>query len=500
MIFTFYSYKGGVGRSMALANIAELFFQKGANVLMVDWDLEAPGLEKFFSAQLKEEKWDKPGVIDFLSAYKERLISGKAAKGDDEFPFEKPVSSVYNIHQGSGKGRLRLFSAGRKGDGTFSEYANAVLRFDWSDFYENCYGESYIEWLRREFEQMADIILIDSRTGVTEMGGVCTYQLADVNVMFCAANDQNIEGTFRMLQSFAASDLPDLRGGRELKTLVIPSRIEQSTELANLNRFRRMFKEKFTQYLPEKFQREPEFFKQHEIPYVVPYAFEEMIAINHPTEDSDYHSPGLIQAYKKLFQTLTLLANPQKILYVEDELVQNIPRLSRLFGNYLSETDRGNLEQLGDDSEGYGTDPADIKQIFQRSVIDVEYRFPDALAKILERPEDYALFIIDRNLSKADYVFEDVQKVDPLYSQDFYNRFSEREGDYLLLKLVLGKKVDVLEKFYSLTAYSASDEVRSAPEIRLLIDFGAFQEKIFIEKDNRKDVERLCNVIKNRLS
>ena len=48
MIYTFYSYKGGVGRSMAMANVAECFCQQGLDVLMIDWDLEAPGLESFF--------------------------------------------------------------------------------------------------------------------------------------------------------------------------------------------------------------------------------------------------------------------------------------------------------------------------------------------------------------------------------------------------------------------------------------------------------------------
>ena len=48
-IVTFYSYKGGVGRSMALANIAVLLARRGLKVLAVDWDLEAPGLERYFS-------------------------------------------------------------------------------------------------------------------------------------------------------------------------------------------------------------------------------------------------------------------------------------------------------------------------------------------------------------------------------------------------------------------------------------------------------------------
>ena len=48
-IVTFYSYKGGVGRSMALANIAVLLARRGLKVLMVDWDFEAPGLDRYFS-------------------------------------------------------------------------------------------------------------------------------------------------------------------------------------------------------------------------------------------------------------------------------------------------------------------------------------------------------------------------------------------------------------------------------------------------------------------
>ncbi len=77
-IFTFYSYKGGTGRTMALANIACLLAKRysgnGRGVLMVDWDLEAPGLHLFFRDFLKEPMADsdfneKPGLIDlFLRA------------------------------------------------------------------------------------------------------------------------------------------------------------------------------------------------------------------------------------------------------------------------------------------------------------------------------------------------------------------------------------------------------------------------------------------------
>ena len=48
MVVTFYSFKGGVGRSMALANVAELLAGYGYRVIVCDWDLEAPGLERYF--------------------------------------------------------------------------------------------------------------------------------------------------------------------------------------------------------------------------------------------------------------------------------------------------------------------------------------------------------------------------------------------------------------------------------------------------------------------
>lgn len=77
-VITFYSYKGGTGRSMALANVACLLAQgapTGKGVLMVDWDLEAPGLHRYFygnlrlqAEQTEEEVLEKsPGLLDLFA-------------------------------------------------------------------------------------------------------------------------------------------------------------------------------------------------------------------------------------------------------------------------------------------------------------------------------------------------------------------------------------------------------------------------------------------------
>ena len=52
-IYTFYSFKGGVGRSMALANVAALLAKWGYSVLVVDWDIEAPGIERFYARETR---------------------------------------------------------------------------------------------------------------------------------------------------------------------------------------------------------------------------------------------------------------------------------------------------------------------------------------------------------------------------------------------------------------------------------------------------------------
>jgi cellulose biosynthesis protein BcsQ len=80
-IITFYSYKGGTGRTMALANLAVIFSQKysgSKNILMIDWDLDAPGLHQYFQSKVSVDKKDefevslqeKPGLIELFTELK----------------------------------------------------------------------------------------------------------------------------------------------------------------------------------------------------------------------------------------------------------------------------------------------------------------------------------------------------------------------------------------------------------------------------------------------
>src|SRR5213592_3772260 len=75
-IITFYSYKGGTGRSMALANVAWILASAGKKVLTIDWDLEAPGLHRYFFPFLTDKELSgTDGLINFVHNYKLKALS-----------------------------------------------------------------------------------------------------------------------------------------------------------------------------------------------------------------------------------------------------------------------------------------------------------------------------------------------------------------------------------------------------------------------------------------
>ncbi len=268
MIFTFYSYKGGVGRSMAMANVADTLARQGLRVAMIDFDLEAPGLEEYFPVDHSAVR-RHGGLLDLLLAYK-RAMSGTGP----EDAFTRLDDFLFPIYPRlPGGGRLDLLPAGRRGDvASLSRYATELQRFDWQDFFFNWAGSRLFEWLRRKLGQRYDVVLVDSRTGVTEMGGVCAYQLADVIVAVCAANRQNVEGTASTLADFTSPRVRAQRADRPLQIVVVPSRVEvRATE--ELARFKARFASAFNDLQPEGID-----FWSLLIPYEPRWAFDEASA------------------------------------------------------------------------------------------------------------------------------------------------------------------------------------------------------------------------------
>jgi hypothetical protein len=319
--YTFYSFKGGVGRSMALANVADLLARRGLRVLAIDFDLEAPGLERYFQVD-KTAALANLGLIDLLQSFKKSL-SG-AGSLDEQAEFRQLDRFIFPVYPQTlpGGGALHLMTAGqREPAAQYRQYALSVRTFDWQDFYYNWQGEAFFDWLRGELSQAVgsreayDVVLIDSRTGVTEMGGVCAYQLADVIVMMCAANHQNVEGTRAVVQDFRSASVEALRRGRPLSLVVVPARIEQRDD-GLLDAFFTRFDSFFKDEVPPAFAELGLTLRDLTIPYQPEYAFEEVVVSDPERREARRQIGG---AFDLLANALTLLARaaPDERLYAK---------------------------------------------------------------------------------------------------------------------------------------------------------------------------------------
>jgi hypothetical protein len=310
VIVTFYSFKGGVGRSMALANVGEILADWGYRVVLCDWDLEAPGLERYFSPV--ESPWfgDRPareaydryykemlaheGLMELLRDYKQTLTK-TPSKGDvpdsgqpdyvrvGKLMLRRPSAWAYVPPTRLNDDRLRILPAGRREtEDRLRQYADDVRDFDWTEFYEKWAGNAYVEFFRKELKgehggdrAAADIVLVDSRTGVTEQGGVCTHHLADLVVLTTAPNEANVDGTAWMASSLARNEKLEAMRGRPLAVLPVISRVEVFNERDLYDDFEEYFIDRLTPYLPKAISEGSEFFKDSRIPYATFYSFRE---------------------------------------------------------------------------------------------------------------------------------------------------------------------------------------------------------------------------------
>ena len=173
-VLTFYSYKGGVGRSFTLANVAVLLARWGYRVLAVDWDLEAPGLHHYFGPMLSEEPGG--GVVDLAHEF----LAGA----------ETPGAHAVRVDV---DGTLSLLAAGRVNAGKLDgAYTRRMQAINWEDLYRRGFA-TFLERCRAEWTADYDFVLIDSRTGVSDIAGICTAQLPDRLVVVFTANDQNLD-------------------------------------------------------------------------------------------------------------------------------------------------------------------------------------------------------------------------------------------------------------------------------------------------------------------
>jgi tetratricopeptide (TPR) repeat protein len=202
LFVTFYSFKGGVGRTLAVLNVACILAGLGRDVLMIDFDLEAPGLTHFQDKQIEEGfSRQQPGLVDAIDAFLDDPWSSPLGEEEPSLFFERYVSSLdvpEGMQKGGKKGTLDLIPAGRLDE----DYEGRMYDLNFEEMFEEGVGRPLFERMKDLIEESSryDYILVDSRTGFSDEGSICTRFLGDYLIVLTGLNRQNVRGTARFLR------------------------------------------------------------------------------------------------------------------------------------------------------------------------------------------------------------------------------------------------------------------------------------------------------------
>jgi WD40 repeat protein len=337
-IITFYSYKGGTGRSMALANVGFLLAgqlpPESRGVLMIDWDLEAPGLHRYFTDSVHKtfpRPADRsgpdggfalhPGLIDFFTAaYALPAEPARQEGGRNEMlaRFDRFVISTDCE-------RLSILKAGRFD----AEYPERIRRFDWEAFHQR--DPDFFRAFRHFLMRRYDYVLIDSRTGLTDTSGICVQQMPEKLVLVFAPNHQNLDGVLdvarrvrrfrigssdlRPLMSFPLASRIDGQNERLRDTWRQGGRTEEDGKLVG-------YQARFEQLFQELYDLDDcdlgTYFDATQVKHDSDYAYGEKIAARRGTTDR----LSLGYAFANFTRRLTTLSAPWEPLPDETELAE----------------------------------------------------------------------------------------------------------------------------------------------------------------------------------
>ena len=173
----FFGLKGGVGRSTALAMVAWGLASQGKRVLLLDFDLESPGLS---SLVLPPERVAEFGIVDWL-------VEDAVGQGDSVLGSMVSASPLAETTTGA----IRVAAAmGQQEPDYLAKLARA-----YADVPGPAGPVSMGARLRRilellEAQEQPDVVLIDSRAGLHDLAAVAITSLADTTLLFATDSAQ----------------------------------------------------------------------------------------------------------------------------------------------------------------------------------------------------------------------------------------------------------------------------------------------------------------------
>lgn len=260
---------------MALANIGVILAQWGKKILLVDWDLEAPGLENYFRQLLPDKSYppDKFGLIDLLDAK-----AHNPSLDVKNIQWSEHVTTLRDEHF-----TLDLMTCGRRDE----LYIQKVKKFDFSLFYQEHDGGDFLEDIRDYWKNKYDYVLIDSRTGLTDSSGICSIHMPDILVLLFTATEQGFKGTLDVVLRSTSKQSELIYDRLKLKTLPIPTRFDNSElKLTEewLDRFAKDLHMVYGELIPSDNDGNPlispmDVLKKTKVPYVSFFSYGEKLPV-----------------------------------------------------------------------------------------------------------------------------------------------------------------------------------------------------------------------------
>ena len=210
-IITFYSHKGGVGRTTAMTSYALHLAKEGKNVAIIDCDLEAPGYLNFFDLSEHEELLEgkKNGLVEFLCDFQ---FVGEEVNIDN-YIINVGARNRNNDYQPA-LNRIWLIPAGNLNEGVAEK--NAFESRGRQDYLEGLAKlnlgntQKVIKGFTSLFEKLrgidVDAILIDSRTGFNDIFGTAALHLSSCVVGFFGLSWQNVPGLINLLEKHVENE------------------------------------------------------------------------------------------------------------------------------------------------------------------------------------------------------------------------------------------------------------------------------------------------------
>lgn len=206
-VVSFYSYKGGTGRTLLLANLGVYAARLGLTVVMVDLDLEAPGLAYKVLARPPA----RPGVIEWLTAARQPEVAEMAERLEVSDPF-------------NAGGALWLIGAGPPPSQSYLRDVRELQSTVFTD--DSATAVAGMLDLRDAIGAQLNphLLLLDARTGISNTNAITTRVLADDVVALTLNTPEQREGTREVLRSLVPLTKPH-EAGEPLGLHIVISRV-----------------------------------------------------------------------------------------------------------------------------------------------------------------------------------------------------------------------------------------------------------------------------------